>query len=114
MEQGLGRLCELHDIALDLETNVRTSWALILVPNIACIAGVFALSFGIGVSVLTNNVAALVALANGVRPIASLEAARRRMLELQLRSSGFTDSDDGSIWHPGPQDEDEARLVGAA
>jgi hypothetical protein len=29
MEQGLGRLCELHDIALDLETNVRTSWALI-------------------------------------------------------------------------------------
>jgi hypothetical protein len=27
MEQGLGRLCELHDIALDLETNVRTSLA---------------------------------------------------------------------------------------
>jgi hypothetical protein len=28
-EQGFGRLRELHDIALDLETNGRTSWALI-------------------------------------------------------------------------------------
>jgi hypothetical protein len=28
---GLGRLCELHAIALGLETNVRTSWALIFV-----------------------------------------------------------------------------------
>jgi hypothetical protein len=27
--QGLGRLRALHDIALDLETNVRTSWAVI-------------------------------------------------------------------------------------
>ena len=41
MEPGLGKLCELRDIARDLERNVRTSWALILAPNILCIAGVF-------------------------------------------------------------------------
>jgi Cu2+-exporting ATPase len=96
MEQGLGKLCELRDIARDLERNVRTSWGLILAPNILCIAGVFTMGFGIGVSVLTNNVAALAALANGVRPmrkVAALEAERRHLLEMHLRQSGFLDRD---------------------
>jgi Cu2+-exporting ATPase len=92
MEQSLGKLCELRDIARDLERNVHTSWGLILAPNILCIAGVFTLGFGIGMSVLTNNVAALGALANGMRPmrkVAALEAERRHLLELELRESGF-------------------------
>jgi Cu2+-exporting ATPase len=92
MEQGLGKLCELRDIARDLERNVRNSWIMILVPNIACIVGVFTLGFGIGASVVTNNVAALGALANGLWPmrkVAQLEAERRHMFEMQLRESGF-------------------------
>jgi Cu2+-exporting ATPase len=92
MEQGLGKLCELHDIARDLERNVRNSWLMILGPNLACIAGVFTLGFGIGASVLTNNIAALAALANGLLPmrrVAQLEAERRHTLEMELRQSGF-------------------------
>ena len=92
MEQGLGKLCELHDIAGDLERNVRNSWIMIIVPNAACILGVFTLGFGIGASVVTNNVAALGALANGLWPmrkVAQLEAERRHLFELQLRRSGF-------------------------
>jgi Cu2+-exporting ATPase len=92
MEQGIGKLCELRDIARDLERNVRNSWIMILVPNIACIVGVFTLGFGIGTSVVTNNVAALGALANGLWPmrkVAQLEAERRHLFELQLRQSGF-------------------------
>jgi heavy metal translocating P-type ATPase len=92
MEQGLGKLCELRDIARDLERNVRNSWIMILVPNIACVAGVFTLGFGIGASVVTNNVAALGALANGLLPmrkVAQLEAERRHRFEMQLRRSGF-------------------------
>ena len=92
MEQGLGKLCELRDIARDLERNVRNSWIMILVPNIACIVGVFTLGFGIGASVVTNNVAALGALGNGLWPmrkVAQLEAERRHMFEMQLRESGF-------------------------
>ncbi|MFY9656345.1 MAG: heavy metal translocating P-type ATPase [Methylocystis sp.] len=92
MEPGLGKLCELLDIARDLERNVQTSWVLILVPNILCILGAFTLGFGVGMSVLTNNIAALGALANGVRPmrkVAALEAERRHMMEMQLRASGF-------------------------
>ncbi|MBV8334529.1 MAG: heavy metal translocating P-type ATPase, partial [Alphaproteobacteria bacterium] len=92
MEQGLGKLCELHDIARDLERNVRNSWIMIVVPNVACVLGVFTLGFGIGASVVTNNVAALGALANGLWPmrkVAQLEAERRHLFELQLRRSGF-------------------------
>ena len=92
MEQGLEKLCELRDIARDLERNVRQSWLMILVPNIACVFGVFTLGFGIGASVVTNNVAALGALANGLWPmrkVAQLEAERRHLFEMQLRQSGF-------------------------
>ena len=84
----------MRDIAFDLQRNVRLSWGLILAPNILCIVGVFTLGFGIAASVMTNNVAALGALANGVRPmrkVAALEAERRHLLELQLRESGFSD-----------------------
>jgi heavy metal translocating P-type ATPase len=92
MEQSLGRLCELRDIARDLERNVRNSWLMILGPNLACIGGVFTLGFGIGASVITNNVAALAALANGLLPmrkVAELETERRHILEMELKQSGF-------------------------
>src|SRR5262249_28518436 len=95
MEPGLGKLCELRDIASELQRNVRISWGLILAPNILCIIGVFTLGFGIAASVLTNNVAALGALLNGVRAmrrVAAYEAERRHLLELQLRQSGFLDA----------------------
>src|SRR6516225_3620712 len=92
MEQSLGKLCELRDIARDLERNVRNSWLMILIPNITCVAGVFTMGFGIGSSVVTNNVAALGALANGLLPmrkVVQLEAERRHQFEIQLRQSGF-------------------------
>jgi heavy metal translocating P-type ATPase len=92
MEQSLGKLCELRDIARDLDRNVRNSWLMILGPNIACIAGVFTLGFGIGASVVTNNIAALAALANGLLPmrrVAQLEAERRHILEMELRQDGL-------------------------
>jgi len=87
LEQGLGKLCELRDIARNLDHNIRRSWGMILVPNAACVVGVFTLGLGVGFSVLTNNVAAIGALINGVLPmreVAKLEAERRHMLELEL------------------------------
>jgi heavy metal translocating P-type ATPase len=92
MEQSLGKLCELRDIARDLDRNVRNSWLMILGPNLACIGGVFTLGFGIGASVVTNNIAALAALANGLLPmrrVAQLEAERRHILEMELRQGGL-------------------------
>ena len=86
LEEGLAKLCELRDISHDLDRNVKRSWNLILAPNIACIVGVFTLGFGIMASVVTNNVAALAALGNGMLPlrkIAQIEAERRHKRELR-------------------------------
>jgi len=85
LEEGLAKLCELRDIARDLDHNVKRSWSMILAPNIACIVGVFTMGFGIMASVVTNNVAALAALGNGVLPlrkVAQIEAERRHRLEM--------------------------------
>ena len=112
MEQSLGRLCELRDIARDLHRNVRNSWIMILAPNIACVAGVFTLGFGIGMSVMTNNVASLAALANGLLPmrkVAQLEAERRHLLEMELRQSGFLVAD--HLQTPRTEFEDSADLA---
>lgn len=68
IDDHLWKLCEFRDIANQLEHNVKLSWDIILVPNLACIAGAFFLGFGVMASVLANNVAAIAALANGLRP----------------------------------------------
>jgi heavy metal translocating P-type ATPase len=68
MECDLWKLCEFMDISHQLERNVKLSWQIILAPNLFCIAGAFFMGFGVMASVLANNVAALVALANGLRP----------------------------------------------
>lgn len=94
MEQGLGKLCELRDMAKAMERNVNNSWTMILIPNLACIAGVFTLGFGVAASVVTNNIASLGALANGVWPmrkVSQLEAERRKRLELELHHAGITE-----------------------
>jgi Cu2+-exporting ATPase len=87
MEQGLSKLCDLRDIARDLDRNVKRSWTMILVPNIGCIVGVFTMGFGIMISVLTNNVAAIGALANGMLPlrkIAQIEAEKKHEQEIRV------------------------------
>jgi Cu2+-exporting ATPase len=77
MEESLAKICELRDIARSLDRNVNRSWTLILVPNALCIAGAFTMGFGVMASVITNNVAALAALANGMLPL-------RRIAQVQL------------------------------
>jgi heavy metal translocating P-type ATPase len=114
MEPGLSKLCELRDIATELQRNVRISWGLILAPNILCIVGVFTLGFGIAASVLTNNVAALGALLNGVRPmrkVAAHEAERRHLLELQLHQSGFFDAAEEDVYGNRFREHDRTRNI---
>jgi Cu2+-exporting ATPase len=83
MEEGLSKLCEMRDISRDLDRNVRRSWELILLPNGLCIAGAFFLGFGIMASVVTNNVAALAALANGMLPLRKIAQAQAESLHEQ-------------------------------
>jgi Cu2+-exporting ATPase len=76
LEGGLSRLCELRDIARDLNRNVNRSWSMIVAPNVSNVIGVFTMGFGIMASVLTNNVSALVALANGLLPLRKVVRGR--------------------------------------
>jgi cation transport ATPase len=69
LDEGLDKLCLFRDIAAKLDRTVRRSWSMIVAPNIACIAGIFTMGFGIIVSEITNNVAALAAVANGLLPL---------------------------------------------
>lgn len=83
MEESLGKLCEFRDIAQALDENVRRSWKLILIPNALCIVGAFTLGFGVMASVLTNNVAAIAALANGMAPLRQLRREQDAAQEQQ-------------------------------
>lgn len=76
LEDNLEKICEMLAISQDLEKNVKRSWNMIVAPNILCVVGVFTMGFGVFHSVLTNNVAALGALANGMLPLR--KAARLR------------------------------------
>jgi Cu2+-exporting ATPase len=69
LEEGLSKLCDLRDIARDLDRNVNRSWSMIVAPNVSNVIGVFTMGFGIMASVLTNNVSALAALGNGLLPL---------------------------------------------
>jgi P-type E1-E2 ATPase len=69
LEGGLSKLCDLRDIARDLDRNVNRSWSMIVAPDLTNVVGVFTMGFGIMTSVVTNNVSALFALANGLLPL---------------------------------------------
>jgi Cu2+-exporting ATPase len=80
LEGGLSRLCELRDIARDLDRNVNRSWSMIVAPNVSNVIGVFTMGFGIMASVITNNVSALAALGNGLLPLRKIPRAPSRRL----------------------------------
>lgn len=85
LDGDLSRLCDLFDASRNLGRDVRRAWAIVLVPNVACVVGAFTMGFGLLVSVAVNNLAALGALASsavGLREAAQLEAERRHRQEI--------------------------------
>jgi heavy metal translocating P-type ATPase len=85
MEDSLIKLLQLHDVSRDLNRNIKTSWGLILVPNILCIAGAFFAGFGVMHSMVFNQIGGMLALGNGLLPLrkaARLRAEQERRLRL--------------------------------
>lgn len=81
MEDSLLKLLELHDVSRALHRNINTSWALILVPNLLCIAGAFVAGFGVMHSMVFNQIGGMLALGNGLLPLrkaSALKAAKQR------------------------------------
>jgi Cu2+-exporting ATPase len=77
MEDSLIKLLQLHDVSRDLNRNINTSWALILVPNLICIAGAFFAGFGVMHSMVFNQIGGMLALGNGLLPLRKAAAIRQ-------------------------------------
>jgi heavy metal translocating P-type ATPase len=89
MEDSLDKLLKLHDVSRDLHRNISTSWGLIVVPNLICVAGAFLAGFGVMHSMVFNQIGGLLALGNGLLPLK--KAARvRAAKELRAKSSAGT------------------------
>lgn len=86
MEDSLLKLLELYDVSRDLHRNISTSWGLILVPNLICIAGAFVAGFGVMHSMIFNQIGGMLAVGNGLLPLRKAAAVRaakdRRALAL--------------------------------
>jgi Cu2+-exporting ATPase len=94
LEGGLAKLCELRDIARNLDRNVSRSWSMIVAPNVSNVIGVFTMGFGIMSSVITNNVSALAALANGLLPLRRVkDSAPHQFHELRIAPDEIAERD---------------------
>jgi Cu2+-exporting ATPase len=90
MQESLSHLCQLVDVARDMDRNIQRSWKLIAVPNAICMTGVFALGFGLWHSIFFNNGAILLSFLNGIMPmrqVAEAQAEKTLELEFSLNSS---------------------------
>jgi heavy metal translocating P-type ATPase len=76
MEDSLIKLLQLHDVSRELHSNINTSWALILIPNLICIAGAFLAGFGVMHSMVFNQIGGMLALGNGLRPLRKASTVR--------------------------------------
>jgi hypothetical protein len=65
----LTKLLQLYDVSSDLHRNINTSWGLILVPNLLCIAGAFFAGFGVMHSMVFNQIGGMLAVGNGLLPL---------------------------------------------
>ncbi|HEV7515998.1 MAG TPA: HAD-IC family P-type ATPase, partial [Thermoanaerobaculia bacterium] len=78
MDGDLDKLDLILDLSAQLDTNIRRSFGLILVANSVCIAGALLGFFGIGTSLVLNNVFNLASALNGLLPFYQLSSEIER------------------------------------
>jgi Cu2+-exporting ATPase len=77
MEDSLTKLLQLHDVSRDLNRNINTSWGLIVIPNLFCIAGAFLAGFGVMHSMVFNQIGGMLAVGNGLLPLRKVKQLRQ-------------------------------------
>lgn len=85
MEDNLTKLLQLHDVSGALRKNIRTSWGLIVVPNLICIAGAFFAGFGVMHSMIFNQIGGMLAVGNGLLPLRKASRLRAAKEHRQLQ-----------------------------
>jgi Cu2+-exporting ATPase len=82
LDGNLAKFPLLDHISGNLTRNVKRSFALTLAPNSICIAGAMMGIFGLGASLIFNNVGNLVTVINGSRAQSGLNPDRKFPLPL--------------------------------
>jgi Cu2+-exporting ATPase len=78
MEESLEKLLEIHDVATDLQRNIKRSWNMIVGANAVCIAGALFGNFGVMHSMVFNQIGGLAAVANGLLPLRKAAQLQRQ------------------------------------
>jgi Cu2+-exporting ATPase len=84
MEDSLEKLLAIHDVATDLQANIKRSWRMIVGANAICIAGALFGNFGVMHSMVFNQIGGLAAVANGLLPLrkaSRLQAEQERLAQ---------------------------------
>jgi heavy metal translocating P-type ATPase len=68
MDEGLNHLNALFDLADDFNANMDTTFAVMLVPAVISVGGVFLLGFGIPQTIILNMVGLILGLGNAMIP----------------------------------------------
>ncbi len=69
IEESLEKLLQIHDVATDLQRNIKRSWRMIVGANAVCIVGALFGNFGVMHSMVFNQIGGLAAVANGLLPL---------------------------------------------
>ncbi len=78
MDGSLSRLCEIFDIANNLEANLHKTLALTLVPGVLNLSGAFVLHFGIMTSYLIDIVFGSIVTINAMRPLKEISRDKKQ------------------------------------
>jgi P-type E1-E2 ATPase len=82
IEENLEKLLQLHDIATDLQRNIKRSWHMIVGTNAVCIVGALFGNFGVMHSMVFNQIGGLLAVGNGLLPLRKVSELQRKSAEL--------------------------------
>jgi Cu2+-exporting ATPase len=77
IDGGLGHLCQLFDFAQDFDRTMKASFALVLLPSIVGIGGVFVLGYGLVQAIWFKQVSLILGATGAMEPLARLAVESR-------------------------------------
>ena len=77
MDNGLNHLGLLFDLALDFNTNMNRTFAIVIIPGVVGVSGAFLAGFGIASVVVLNTISVVIGLGNAMIPL--LKGTKKRL-----------------------------------
>jgi Cu2+-exporting ATPase len=88
MDGTLHHLIDLFEISKKLESNLRTSFGLTLVPTVINLSGAFFFNLGFTTAIIIKNIVFFVGLGHALLPMIKLEGTKNKGVRLVKKGSG--------------------------